>query len=169
MQKENDLTSLVLHMLLEPEELKKEMKRQQKTEYSFGNKSETKKERAEIPDSELQDSQNGLKHCQYGDLLEFYRGGNKYYAFFCNKNTFLPLKPEDIPLFQGNSKRDDGLVAIYRYPETLINELFWDGEPNEAFMDKVVWRKKDDLQTEIESLERRLKALKEKQAQKQKG
>lgn len=82
----------------------------------------------------------------------------------------LYLKEQFIPVAQKDIGKDidltlNDIVAIYEYPISEINTLFWEQKPNEDLLDHPVWKKEQkDIDEEIESLKKRLEKLQARKA-----
>lgn len=97
-----------------------------------------------------------------GDLCVFSAGGKIIYTIFLN-NQFLYVARNDSfeTLYEGN------LVAIYEYPTSKLNELFWDQRPDDKIIsDKknLIWSREEhdtEYKKELDDIEKAMKKLEE--------
>ena len=97
-----------------------------------------------------------------GDLCVFSVGEKIIYTIFLN-NQFLYVARNDSfeTLYEGN------LVAIYEYPTSKLNELFWDQRPNDKVLankKNLVWSKEkhdSEYKKELDNIDNAMKKLQE--------
>lgn len=99
-----------------------------------------------VPDRYLKD----------GRLVVFSSNHKTVYTLYVN-GQFLPVSEQDtdLPITM------DDIVAVYEYPTSKINELFWKQKPEDGLLDHPVWKEdQEKLQIEIDKLEDKLARLK---------
>lgn len=99
-----------------------------------------------VPDRYLKD----------GRLVVFSSDHKTVYTLYIN-GQFLPVSEQDTDL----QITLDDIVAVYEYPTSKINELFWKQKPEDGLLDHPVWKEdQEKLQIEIDKLEDKLARLK---------
>lgn len=99
-----------------------------------------------VPDRYLKD----------GRLVVFSSDHKTVYTLYMD-GQFLPVSEQDTDL----QITMDDIVAVYEYPTSKINELFWKQKPEDELLDHPVWKEdQEKLQIEIDKLEDKLARLK---------
>lgn len=91
-----------------------------------------------------------------GRLVVFSSDHKTVYTLYMD-GQFLPVSEQDTDL----QITMDDIVAVYEYPTSKINELFWKQKPEDGLLDHPVWKEdQEKLQIEIDKLEDKLARLK---------
>lgn len=93
-------------------------------------------------------------------LVKFEKDGSELWCWYAEGN-YLPILDNDMDNIGDFDEWE--IAAIYKYPISKLNELFWNGYPDEEGLDHPVWIKKSpnhDIDNEIAELEQRIEALK---------
>lgn len=99
-----------------------------------------------VPDRYLKD----------GHLVVFFLNHKTVYTLYMD-GQFLPVSEQDTDL----PITLDDIIAVYEYPTSKINELFWKQKPEDGLLDHPVWKEdQEKLQIEIDKLEDKLAHLK---------